>query len=147
MIAFIDSSVVLRIVLGQAGRLAEWNRITKGVASALVEVECLRTLDRLSQSGHLSQEDAAIRREAVYRVTAALELVDLTSSVLHRASQPMPAPLGTLDAIHLATADMWRESLQKEIFFATHDEALALAARSIGFKVIGVPSSSERRGR
>ena len=137
MIAYIDSSVVLRVVLGQPGRLAEWARISTGVASALVEVECLRTLDRLSRAGHLSQQVAAVRREAVYRVIEALEVVELTSSVLHRASQPMPSPLGTLDAIHLATADMWRESRQKDLVFAAHDGALALAARAIGFKVIG----------
>lgn len=138
MIAYIDSSVVLRVVLGQPGQLAEWKRITTGVASGLIEVECLRTIDRLHVAGQLSAQVTAVRREAVYRVIEALELVELTSAVLHRAAQPMPAPMGTLDAIHLATADMWRESRQKEMVFATHDRALALGARASGFKVVGV---------
>lgn len=138
MIAYIDSSVVLRVVLGQPGQLAEWKRITTGVASGLIEVECLRTIDRLHVAGQLSAQATAVRREAVYRVIEALELVELTSAVLHRAAQPMPAPMGTLDAIHLATADMWRESRQKEMVFATHDRALALGARASGFKVVGV---------
>lgn len=137
MIAYIDSSVVLRVVLGQPGKLAEWKRITTGVASGLIEVECLRTLDRLQVAGQLTAQVAAVRREAIYRVIGALELVELSSAVLHRAAQPMPAPLGTLDAIHLATAEMWRESREKEIVFATHDHALALGARACGFKVIG----------
>lgn len=137
MIAYIDSSVVLRVVLGQPGKLAEWKRITTGVASGLIEVESLRTLDRLQVAGQLSAQVAAVRREAIYRVLGALELVELSSAVLHRAAQPMPAPLGTLDAIHLATADMWRESREKEIVFATHDHALALGARASGFNVIG----------
>lgn len=138
MIAYIDSSVVLRVVLGQPGSLPEWKRITIGVASGLMEVECLRTIDRLHVGGQLPAEVTAVRREAVYRVLEALELVELTSAVLHRAAQPMPAPLGTLDAIHLATADMWRESREKEMLFATHDRALALGARAIGFRVIGI---------
>jgi hypothetical protein len=50
----------------------------------------------------------------------------------------MPAPLGTLDAIHLATAEMWREAKGKELLVATHDQALALAARASGFRVAGV---------
>jgi hypothetical protein len=50
----------------------------------------------------------------------------------------MPAPLGTLDAIHLATADLWRESNPGDLLVATHDRALALAARASGFKVAGV---------
>ena len=45
MIAYVDASVLLRLALGQANALPEWRRITRGVASALVETESLRTLD------------------------------------------------------------------------------------------------------
>jgi len=142
VIAYLDSSVVLRIILGQPGKIPEWKSITTGVASGLVEVECLRTIDRLHHVGQLSIEESVVRREAVYGVLEALELVELTSAVLRRASQPMAAPLGTLDAIHLATADLWREARGKqgqvEMIFATHDRALALGARASGFRVIGV---------
>jgi predicted nucleic acid-binding protein len=138
VIAYVDSSVLLRIVLGQPGRLAEWKNIVTGVASGLVEVECLRTLDRLRVAGKLSSDDVAVRRETVFRVLEGLELVELTRAVLRRAAQPMPSPLGTLDAIHLATAEMWREAKQKELLVATHDQALALAARASGFRVAGV---------
>lgn len=137
MIAYVDSSVVLRIVLGQRGKLEEWQQITVGVASGLVEVECLRTIDRLRVAGALTVEDAAVRREAVFRVLERLELVELTGAVLHRAGQPMPAPLGSLDAIHLATAEMWREARGQDLTLATHDRALALAARASGIRVIG----------
>ncbi|HEY4953462.1 MAG TPA: type II toxin-antitoxin system VapC family toxin [Gemmatimonadaceae bacterium] len=138
MIAYLDSSVVLRVVLGQPGRIPEWKRITPGVASTLVEVECLRTIDRLRLAGELSVEETAVRRETIYRVLERLDLVELTGAVLHRASQPMSAPLGTLDALHLATADLWRETRGKELVFATHDRALALGARGSGFRVVGV---------
>jgi len=143
VIAYVDSSVVLRMVLGQPGHLAEWSDITHGVASALLEVECLCTIDRLRANGALSAEDAVERREAVYRVLEALELVDLTPAILtpailRRAAQAMPVPLGTLDAIHLATAELWREVGGKELLIATHDAALALAARGSGFRVAGV---------
>ncbi|MEO7683440.1 MAG: type II toxin-antitoxin system VapC family toxin [Gemmatimonadaceae bacterium] len=138
MIAYLDSSVVLRVILGQPGRISEWRRITIGVASSLIEVECLRTIDRLRLAGELSVEETAVRREAVYRVIERLDVVELTSAVLHRAAQPMSAPLGTLDALHLATADLWRETRGKGLVFATHDRALALGARGNGFRVLGV---------
>ena len=138
MIAYLDSSVVLRILFGQPGRLAEWNDITRGVASGLLEVECLRTIDRLRLLGELTVESAVERREAVFHILESIELVELSAAVLHRAAQPMPAPLGTLDAMHLATAEMWREANQKELVVATHDRALALAARANGLRVIGV---------
>lgn len=137
MIAYVDSSVVLRVVLGQAGRLDEWDQITTGVASGLVEVECLRTLDRLRVTRSLTDDDVLLRREAVYRVIEALELVELTNTVLHRAAQPMVSPLGTLDAIHLASAEVWRDARGKQLTIATHDRALALAARGSGFRVLG----------
>ncbi|MGK2962857.1 MAG: type II toxin-antitoxin system VapC family toxin [Gemmatimonadaceae bacterium] len=139
MIAYLDSSVVLRIVLGQPGRIQEWKKITTGVASGLVEVECLRMIDRLQHAGHLSIEESVLRREAVYRVLEALEVVELTAAVLRRASQPMSTPLGTLDAIHLATADLWREARgEDDVVFATHDRALALGARANGYRIIGI---------
>ena len=138
MTTYVDSSVVLRIVLGQRGQLAEWKKIQSAVASGLLEVECLRTLARLRASGHLSVEDAAARRAAVFRILDGIDLIDVTPTVLHRASQPMPAPLGTLDAIHLATAGLWCESKDERLTMATHDRALALAAQASGFAVIGV---------
>lgn len=137
MIAYLDSSVILRVVLGQPGRLAEWEGIERPVSSVLAEVECLRTMDRLLRASALSVDASAAAREAVYRVLEMVELVELSGAVLRRASQPMPAPLGTLDALHLATADLWRQQRGEELVIATHDRALALAARASGFRVIG----------
>jgi predicted nucleic acid-binding protein len=140
VIAYLDSSVLLRVILGQADRLERWSEVQLGVASALVEVECLRTLDRLRLRAEMSYEDLAVRREAVYRLTEELELVEPSRSVLGRAAQPLPVPLGTLDAIHLATALSWRELRREELVMATHDSALATAARASGLPVVGVPA-------
>lgn len=138
MIAYVDSSVVLRVVLGQPDRLGEWNAIELGVASALVGVECLRTLDRLRLSGRISDEELASRREAVYRLTEEIAVVELSETVLERASGPLTTPLGTVEALHLTTALLWRESRRQPLVVATHDGALAVAARAFGFHVIGV---------
>lgn len=138
MIAYVDSSVLLRVVLGQPDKLTEWESIETGVASGLVEVECLRTLDRLRLRADLPDEELAARREAVYRLTEEMELVEPSGAVLSRASQPMPTPLGTLDAIHLATALLWRERGSPDLIMATHDAALGVAARACGFRVLGV---------
>jgi predicted nucleic acid-binding protein len=137
VIAYIDSSVALRVVLGQPGTLREWTDVTHGVASGLLEVECLRTIDRLRLNGALDPNDAVARREAIYVLLDGLEIVELSAAILRRAGQAMPAPLGALDAIHLMTAELWREVSGKELMMATHDDALALAARASGFRVIG----------
>ena len=138
MIAYLDSSVVLRVVLGQRGSLREWKAIEAGVASALLEVECLRTLDRLRFLEGVAEGEIARRREAIYRIVEALTVIEPTRPVLARAAQPFPVVLGTLDAIHLATALMWRERSDADLVMATHDAALGLAARAVGFRVIGL---------
>ena len=138
MIAYLDSSVVFRMVLGQPGALREWRSVESGIASALVEVECLRTLDRLRLVEGIPETEIVRRREAVYRVLDAATVVEVTRPILARASQPLTVSLGTLDAIHLATAVLWREQSAAALVMATHDAALGLAARSAGFRVIGL---------
>jgi predicted nucleic acid-binding protein len=135
---YVDSSVILRLVLGQLGALREWREVESGVVSALAEVECLRTLDRLRIAEGLRDEVVAERREAVYRILDTLTMVEPSRSVLTRASQPLPVVLGNLDAIHLATALLWREQTGTDLLLATHDAALGLAARSVGFRAIGL---------
>jgi predicted nucleic acid-binding protein len=137
MTAYLDSSVLLRLVLGQAGALSEWRAVQRGVASALVEVECLRTLDRLRLRERILDTDLAVRRETVYRLLEAVELVEPTRAILTRAAHPLPTELGTLDAIHLATALAWQEREGVDVTMATHDLALATAARASGLRVVG----------
>ena len=68
----------------------------------------------------------------------AMEIVEIGHAVLARASQPLPTALGTLDAIHLATALLWKERAGVELAMATHEAALATAARASGLPVLGI---------
>jgi predicted nucleic acid-binding protein len=135
--AYLDASVVLRLVLGERGRLAEWRKVDDAVASALTEVECLRILDPLTCGGVLSDAEGAGRRSAAYRLLEALEVVAVSRPILRRASGLFPTPLGTLDSIHLSTALGWRDARGATLTMATHDQALATAARSVGLEVVG----------
>ena len=137
MIAYVDSSVLLLVVLSQPDRLPEWTAIEKAVTSALTEVECLRTLDRRLRQGLLDPEDLADRRGLVLRLLERMDRVDVSPAVLRRAADPFPTPLGTLDAIHLATAILWREGRTEAPVLATHDGRLATAARATGFATAG----------
>ena len=137
MIAYLDSSVLLRLVLRQPDVLKEWKTIRRAVASSLVEVECLRTLDRLRLRFGIRDREIALRREAIFRLLEAVELVEPTRPLLTRAAQPLPTEVGTLDAIHLATATLWAERTGTDLVMATHDAALGTAARSCGLRVVG----------
>lgn len=138
MIAYVDASVIMRVALEQPDALPAWKQLERGVSSALMTVECLRTLDRLRLRAGLVDEEIAVRRGVIMRLLASLELVDVDVAVLDRAAQPMPTQLGTLDAIHLATALLWRDTMGIEPVMATHDEELALGAQAHGLMVVGV---------
>lgn len=138
MIVYIDSSVILRRVLGQGDGLMGWDDFDGVVASALAEVECLRTLDRLRVLDRLDDRQVGAWREGVFGLLHGAEIFDVTRVVLHRAAQPMATTLGTLDAIHLATALLWRERSSDDLAMATHDRALGAAARASGLTVLGL---------
>lgn len=137
MTGYVDSSVLLRLILGQPGGLAEWPRVARGVASELVEVECLRAVDRLVHAAAVTAAQAVVLRRALYELLGSLEVVGLSRAVLARAAQPLPTPLGTLDALHLATALLWSETLEAELVMLTHDAALAQAAEASGLASLG----------
>jgi predicted nucleic acid-binding protein len=138
VIAYVDASILLRLALGQPDALPEWRQIDQGVASALAMIECLRTLDRLRLRAGLPDSEVATRRATILALIASLELVEVDSVVLDRAAQPMPTELGTLDAIHLATALLWKDQTRTDLTMATHDAALALGAQAHGLRVVGV---------
>jgi predicted nucleic acid-binding protein len=136
--AYVDTSALLRLILREAGALEELRSYDRLVSSELIAVESSRTIDRLRLQGSLTTEEAAIRLRVVIEWLEAIDLVLLRPPVLSRASEPLPTPLGTLDALHLATALVWRDRLASPLIVATHDTALGLAARTFGFEVRGI---------
>lgn len=139
MKVYVDSSVLLRVVLGESGRLRIWPKIDGAVASELIVLECLRTIDRARIRLRLEDDDVAGRREAVFEAVEAFSLVPIEPPVLERAAEPFPTMLGSLDAIHLASALLVRDRFE-DLSFATHDDELAIGARALGFRVHGAPS-------
>jgi predicted nucleic acid-binding protein len=88
-------------------------------------------------------DDLLEKQREIADILRRLDYVPLTLPVLDHAARPLPAVLGALDAIHLATAILYRASQpsdERPIFFATHDEQLARAARALNFDVLGVPA-------
>jgi predicted nucleic acid-binding protein len=137
VIAYLDTSALLRLLLREPGALEELRSCEGFVSSELLAVESLRTIDRLRLQGGLTAEEAAARRQMANEWLEAVDLVLLQRPILARASEPFPTPLGPLDALHLSTALVWRDRAQQALVMATHDRDLALAARSFGFEVRG----------
>ena len=141
MIAYIDSSVLMRVVLREPDALAEWGALAHGVTSVITKIESHRAIDRLWHHEQLSEDDVAEKRLILSAFLPRFDIRDLDAAVIEIASKPLPVPLRTLDAIHLATAMLYRRMQppdERPIVFATHDVALARAAAAMHFEVIGV---------
>ena len=138
MTAYIDTSALLRIVLREAGALDDLRSYDGLVSSELIVIESMRTIDRLRLQGSLTAEEAAGRLRIVNDWLEAIDLVLIRPPVLSRASEPMPMPIGTLDAMHLATALIWRDRVGPLPAIATHDSMLGTAALAFGFDVLGI---------
>jgi hypothetical protein len=136
LITYVDSSVVLRVVLGEDDQLAEWERV-QPVASEILRTECLRTIDRYRLVGAMDDGTVAERRSAVLDLLPTFDLISVTTTILERAGDPFPTNVATLDAIHLASALALRHETP-ELLFATHDRKLATAAQALGFEVVGL---------
>jgi len=137
MIAVVDSSVLLRKLFGEPGALAQWGDITEAYASRLLPVEVARVIDRCRLAGQIDDDEVVYLHEESRRVLESIEVLGLTEPILKTAAGPMPCVVGSLDAIHLATAlELWRH-LDEAPTLATHDIQLARAARASGLLVVG----------
>lgn len=109
--------------------LRAWRRTLPGgtelVTSDLATLEITRTLLRAGADHQRVPYFTGLALRGVY-------LVDVTSTVLARAVAYRVRRLGSLDAIHLATADPFRTELTD---FVTYDHELAAAAADLGLPV------------
>jgi len=116
----------------EANPVEVWGKWERAFSSSLWRIEALRTVDRLRLSGDLSDEDVADLVRDIRLVHETLAIHPLLERILQRAGESFPTAVGTLDAIHLATALAIREAEAIDLLL-THDGQLATAARSVGF--------------
>jgi predicted nucleic acid-binding protein len=96
---------------------------------------------RLSKA--MSTRRSAQLRDDADRNLARIALVPLDQSVLKRAGEPLPSPLKTLDAIHLATAE-FLNCVTGDIVLLAHDRQLGVAALSWGWQSTPIPMLHSR---
>ena len=140
MIAYVDSSALLRVLLGQEGRIGAFEEIERPIASKLLRPECLRALIRCRGTGLLSEEEYLKALDQLYRALDSIELIPISDPVLDRAGAPFAVLLGTFDAIHLASALRWREQQGLSPVIFTHDQDLGKGAKALDFEVLGCSS-------
>jgi predicted nucleic acid-binding protein len=108
---------------------------TRLVTSVLTLSEAGRAIIRARVTGRLTadHERAAIR--ALRTLERRCFLLNIDQAVLDRVRRPFPVePIRTLDAIHLATAELLDE-LPQLVTIVTRDERVRANARALGYAI------------
>ncbi|MGH3905772.1 MAG: type II toxin-antitoxin system VapC family toxin [Pseudonocardiaceae bacterium] len=128
---YLDACTLLKFIKSEreTEALRAWRQAfpegTELVTSELAQLEITCTLLR---AGIDHQRVPYLTGQALRGVY----VVDLSSTVLARAMAYRVPRLGSLDAIHLASADPFRTELTE---FVTYDHELTKAAADLGFPV------------
>jgi predicted nucleic acid-binding protein len=138
VIAYVDSSVLCRVVMRQPNRLQELETCSQRLTSLLTQLECLRAIDKARLDEGLDDDEILARRLVLFEQLRRMDRVAVARSLLDRAGSSFPLPVKALDAIHLATAMQLRERRYRELVFATHDLQQGRAALALGFEVVGL---------
>jgi predicted nucleic acid-binding protein len=138
VIAYVDSSVLLRFILDQPDPLTDLLQYDGRVTSSVTEVECLRGVESARWRGRLRGEEAADRRRIVYAQLRRMRRLPVSLSVIRRAGESFGLPVKSLDALHLASALIVRDRESASLVFATHDRQLGRLAAALDLPVIGL---------
>jgi predicted nucleic acid-binding protein len=128
-VIYLDTSVALAHLFAEDRRPSRAFWAEPLVSSRLLEYE-------LWTRAH-ARGAASTHGDAVREILARVSLVELAPTALARALEPFPAPVRTLDALHLATAQYLVAQRQK-LALATYDERMRACAKRMGIALAAV---------
>ncbi len=133
---YIESSALVAALLERdVAARASIRARGKQVTSALTLAETARAILRARATGGLSEADARAATRGLQVFARCCDLVGVTEAVLARVGRPIPvAPIRTLDAVHLATAEALGEP-PALVTIVTRDARVRDNARALGFAV------------
>jgi predicted nucleic acid-binding protein len=117
---YLDTSVVLARLQAEARQPPEDLFDRNLVSSRLLQYECWNRIHARGLVADLGED--------LDGILARVSFVELSEPALRRALQPWPAPVRTLDALHLATL-LFLAGDGHVVTLATFDEPMARAAR------------------
>jgi predicted nucleic acid-binding protein len=132
---YVDSSVVLRGLLNEDDALRGMGPADQVGSSDLLDIECRRVLQRERLEAHLDDREYAETLRHLDHVLERLFIIELGPAIKRRAAGSFPTIIGTLDAIHLASALAWHEAEpDSPVVLSSYDRQLTLCARAMGIR-------------
>lgn len=124
---YLDSSVALAHLLVEERRPPTYLWTDLVISSRLLEYE---VWCRLHARGLVASHGEPARQ-----LLARISFLELSPLVLERALEPFPAPVRTLDALHLASMEFLRER-RLDIRLASYDRRMSAAAQVLAIPVL-----------
>lgn len=138
MVAYLDSSVVLRHILLGDSTIEHAFACDRVVASELLQIECRRVLHRYRLNGDLDDQGYVEGLTRLQTVLDGVAVLSLGERVKTRSAEAFPVVVKTLDALHLATALIYAETYLRDddrLLVFSHDAAMNRCAAALGFPV------------
>lgn len=130
-----ESSALVAALLEHAPSVLKAPAGTRYVTSALTFAEAGRAIVRMRAAGRLTPADERAAVRALRTFERRCFIVDVDRAVLARVRRAFPLePIGTLDAVHLATAELLGEAPQL-VTIVTRDVRVRDNARALGYVV------------
>ena len=134
MVAYVDSSTVLRYVLNGEIQIQHALALPSVVSSELLNIECQRALHRCRLTGELDDDSLVEAYSKLAEVMLGITLLELTKPIKARAAETFPLPVKTLDALHLATLLIYKKALPvEELLLFSHDKGMNQCGLALGF--------------
>ena len=133
MVAYVDSSIVLRHILVGDVSIRHALEFPAIMSSELMEIECRRVLLRCRMLDELTDETLIEAMRRFDDVLGGIDLLELSPAIKRRAMESFPVAVKTLDALHLATALAIGSSTDGEkVVLFSFDRAMNLGASALG---------------
>jgi antitoxin (DNA-binding transcriptional repressor) of toxin-antitoxin stability system/predicted nucleic acid-binding protein len=131
---YVETSALLAALLERDASVQRALRSSaRRVTSLLTFAEANRALVRAVKNAQLSQDEQRLAVHALETFADRCDLVSVTEDVLARAGRPFPIePIRTLDAIHLATAELLGQA-PALLTILTRDGRIRDNAKALGY--------------
>jgi predicted nucleic acid-binding protein len=135
-VRYMESSALVAALLERDTAIVKKTpRGTQQVTSALTLAEAGRAIIRARATGRLTAEEEQAAVRALRTFERRCFVLDVDRAVLDRVRRPFPVePIRTLDAVHLATAELLGEP-PPLVTIVTRDGRLRENAEALGYTV------------
>jgi predicted nucleic acid-binding protein len=141
MNCYVDSSIILKYFLSDDRTFEDVRRFAKVGSSELLLIECSRVFQRYRLQQMIDDDQLADLRARLERVIRNILLIEISDTVKNLAAGPFPTIIGSLDAIHLASALTWKGiEYSDELHMLSFDRQMCLCAQALGFRLVRSPS-------